>query len=250
MRLVVGEIFVDLVGDHPQIVSARERGELVEMAAAEHLAVGIVGSGEVDRGGARRERRLEQRRGVERRIGVEPLAELDLDRHRAGVGEDAGDERPVRRGDDHLVAGIEQRAGGGGERVGRADGDLQVERQDPIEAVLGSQLVRERVEQPRFAGRRAVAEMRGVERERQAGRRRAMGVAEMKRHAVFAVTSEPTGQARKDALAQRPRRARQNGRARHQGAFGGVRATMVNSMRRFLARPASVRLSAIGLSGP
>ena len=97
---------------------------------------------------------------------AKPSSRRETHAHRDTTGEAdvLGDLRPHRIGDDHLVAGREQRAEGDVERVHRAVGDEDVVVGDGGEAVLRAHLVGERGAQLGDAVVRHVVRLAGVQR--------------------------------------------------------------------------------------
>ncbi len=82
---LVDEVLVDLVGDRDEVVLPAHGRDLLELAAVEHLARGVVGRVEQQQPGAGGDRRLERRR-----IQV-PVGRAQRDRAAAGAGHrDAG----------------------------------------------------------------------------------------------------------------------------------------------------------------
>jgi len=167
----------------------------------------------------------------------------------AGVGDDAADERPVRRGRDDLVAGmstapppppapgshdvicrlsaVAQRARCRGATCRRARSRAPTRRRAPVTPIRRQW----RPAPPAPTGRRQV------------------GVAEVERHAVVAVLAEAPLQARKDALAQRARRTTTD-RAR---AASGARVELLHDHEldaAVLGAADETRLSARGRSAP
>ena len=118
-------MLVDVVGQHPDLVVLDQH-----VGERPHLVLGIGGAGRVRRRvedepfGLRRDG---AREGL--RLQLEAVLDLGLDDHRLGAGQqhDVGIAHPIRRRDDHLVAGVER----GQQRVvqhllaAAADGDLR-----------------------------------------------------------------------------------------------------------------------------
>ena len=108
-RAAVDEPVVNLVGNHGQVVPAREPSESVERVTRQDGAGGIRGIAQQQRLGARRDRGFDGCR-VER----EPARGASRHRNRCPAGQH--DRRGMRRvggvGDDHFVAGIDNRTGG------------------------------------------------------------------------------------------------------------------------------------------
>ena len=118
---VVDQVLVDLVGDDPQIVARRPLDDRLEPGARDHPPGRVVRRVDVDRAGARGAVRLET---LDRGLGrIDAAVERHLDRRAVERAHDALDQRPVGREQQHLVAGLEDRADDGAERAGGAGGD-------------------------------------------------------------------------------------------------------------------------------
>ena len=107
-RVAEPELLVRLVAEQPEVVprgDARHRGERLGRQDAARRVVRRV---DVERRRARRDRALERLFDVEARL-VEAREERHLHGHRAARREDAPRERPIGRGQQDLVAWIEQR---------------------------------------------------------------------------------------------------------------------------------------------
>ena len=118
--VAVGEVLVDLVGDHPQA--------LVEQPAADRLDLlgAVDGAGRVRRRAEQHRLRAVGQRGLELVDGdlvALGLVGQDLDRHAAREPDRLGVGRPVRRRQQHLVARVEDRREGLVDRLLAAVGD-------------------------------------------------------------------------------------------------------------------------------
>ena len=153
LHAVVGEVLVDLVGEHPEVVL------LDPGADGPDLVGGVDGAGRVRRGdeqqhlGALGARRLELLDGD---LVVLGLVGEHLDGHAAGQLDGLGVRRPVRRGDDHLVARVEHRGERGVDRLLAAVGDQHLARLDG-ETAVAQRLLGDRLLQLGEAAGRGVA---------------------------------------------------------------------------------------------
>ena len=104
---VVDELFVDLVGDDIELAADRQARDLLQLSAVPDAAVGVVGR--VENEHLRAFGHIGQQI---LRLGDEALARRagHHHRHAARQADHLRIGHPARRGDDHLVAGVEQRA--------------------------------------------------------------------------------------------------------------------------------------------
>ena len=132
LRIAVHQVLVDLVGDDPDAVlggPATDRGHLVRRV---DRARGIGRRDEDEQLGARRARGLEL---LHRRAVAAGLVRVDDDGRAACELDRLGVRRPVRRREDRLVAGIQERGEGVVERLLAAVGDEHLARLDVVPAV-------------------------------------------------------------------------------------------------------------------
>ena len=135
LGVVEDEVLVDLVGDDPGVVLARERRDELELGPGEDLAGRVVRRVEQHEPGPRREGGP-QRRLVDREVG-------EAEHRRAAGRPREGDRGGIRvvvglEGDD-LVARLAEREDDRRDRLRRAGGDEHLRRgveRDPVEALL------------------------------------------------------------------------------------------------------------------
>ena len=134
--VVEDEVLVDLVGDDPGVVLARQRRRRARARpGVKTLPVGLCGV--LSRTSRVREREgRPQRRLVDREVGE---AEHRRAAGRAGEGDRGGIRVVVGLEGDDLVAGLAEREDDRRDRLGRAGGDEHLRRgveRDPVEALL------------------------------------------------------------------------------------------------------------------
>ncbi len=159
-RIVEGDVFVDLVGDHQQIVPDGQGRETLQLVATIDPAGRVARIDDDDRLGARRHERLDQR-GVER----EAAGSIEGCQHHLATGKlDLADMLGiVRLQQDHLVAALDrgEKCGEGG--LGEAVGHQHLIRRR-IDRVEVAQLGRKRRPQRGVALQIAVVHLAGQQR--------------------------------------------------------------------------------------
>jgi hypothetical protein len=106
---LVDVILVDLVGDDPEILAGRPLDQRLDPGARDEIAGGVARRIEVEGGGAAREPLADEIDGGFG--GIRGAEEGDVDRYAMERLDDAGDQRPVRGEQEHLVARREDRPG-------------------------------------------------------------------------------------------------------------------------------------------
>jgi hypothetical protein len=208
VRALVGDVGVDLVGEHPEIVAARHLVDDREELGPEDGAIGVARRHEVDGAGARPDSLVEARAepvGGERRV---PEVDRDLDARRALGLEDPRGERPVRRQQHDLVARIEQHPRDAVERVGASGAEQHLVGPHRIPAARGH-VAREGLAERREPARRAITKERGVlahEGLAGLGRREHVGVPDVERDERLAGArdlGDPLFEGREHAFSER-----------------------------------------------
>ncbi len=168
-----------------------ETRDLLGVAPRDDLSVWVVRRDHVERARGRRDGRGEERARVRRFVFVERGRERHLDDVRASLRDDPVRERPIRRRDDDLVAGLEHDARSARERVRRAHADEHVGLgRTLVRAPAQPHVGRERLTELGHACRRAICVERlggrAFDRALDARevRRRAVGVADVERDEI------------------------------------------------------------------
>ncbi len=161
VRVVVGELGVNLVGDDEQVVLAADRGDLLQFRTGHDAAGGIAREVHQQHFGPRRDRGT-------KRVGtqLELVFLTRADRHGLAMRE-----RNARAVGDvarlvikHLVAGIDHRAQRKIEAFGNAHRDENLRRRIVSQAVIGRDVLRDRFPQLHQAEIGRVAGLAAFER--------------------------------------------------------------------------------------
>ena len=196
-------VLVDLVGHDPQALPDGPVDECLDPARRQHDAGGVVRSAQVD---CRRAFRQVGRQQLDDRFRRVRVADQRHDpRFRVVAADDAGDQRPVGRENQHLVPRFENRAEHRAERAGRAGGHQDVLSPGRYAATRLDTLD-DRVDQFRVPLRRSVAVHARVVLHPKilhpaTFRRFQPGVADVKRKNLALVRSQAMGQGRKHGIA-------------------------------------------------
>ena len=222
------DLLVGLVAQHPEVVPRCDARDRVDGGQGQDRARRIVRRVHVDRDGPGGDARVELRFDIEA-VATHAIEQRHLDRNRTAPRDDAADQRPVRRRQEHLVARIEKRRADDVEPCGRPGHDLNRFARDRAPRPP-RETRRDRVEQARLALHRGVVvEARMVGGTLSLGPRHQKGllvrVAHVQRVNALAARRALGGLAHEvaeDARSERRRRARHVWVARHREHRGST----------------------------
>lgn len=152
--IVKGQVFVDFIGEHQQIVPDDQLAEFLQRGLVEDCPGGVVGAVDDDHRGAF------GHGGVDGRDIQLPAVGVGTQRNRytlgAGHGDRGGVGVVVGLEDDDLTAGLHETEHGRGDRLGGAHGDQHLCLRRVAQPVPPGALLRHRPAQPRISAAGAV----------------------------------------------------------------------------------------------